>query len=174
MSEYLTQPTSSEAPSIGQRLAGARQRKSVSLAEVSSAIKLKIAFLEALEHDRFGELPSSFYTRSFIRMYGNYLGLDGEALAEEWSSHDEEPEEAEHGRSLALGYHVTLLLNSALRHKITAVVVLVCIVLLIAYCGRSDREVTAPVVVPGAKADADFLRDYQPVFDRDEPLPTLP
>jgi cytoskeletal protein RodZ len=160
-------------PSIGARLRAARLNKGSSPADVAAATKLKVAFLEALESDRFAELPATFYTKSFIRMYGNHLGLDGAELAEEWSAQAIEPEEEEQGSGFTFGYHLTLMLNAVLRNKVTAVIVLVAIVLLISYCGRSERTERVPVASTASAATDQTIRDYQPVFDRNEPLPSL-
>jgi cytoskeletal protein RodZ len=161
-------------PTIGQRVREARQRKGAALADASSAVKLKIAFLEAIEGDHFEDLPSPFYAKSFIRMYANYVGLDGEALAEEWGSLRGEPETVDHRPGLGVGYHVTLLLNTILRHRMmTAIILLVAAVLLIAYCSRGDRAAEMALETPEGESVDQALREYQPVFDRDEPLPSL-
>ncbi|MCS7048510.1 MAG: helix-turn-helix domain-containing protein [Verrucomicrobiae bacterium] len=68
--------------SIGETLREARHRKQVSLEEVSRATKIKIEVIEHLEADEFDRLVSPTYAKGFIRIYGDYLGLDGRALAD--------------------------------------------------------------------------------------------
>lgn len=68
--------------SIGETLREARHRKQVSLEEVARATKIKLEVLECMEADEFDRLASPTYARGFIRIYGDYLGLDGRALAD--------------------------------------------------------------------------------------------
>lgn len=68
--------------SIGETLREARHRKQVSLEEVARATKIKIEILEHLEADEYNRLVSPTYAKGFIRIYGDYLGLDGRALAD--------------------------------------------------------------------------------------------
>ena len=39
-------------------------------------------YLRALENEEWDVLPGGAYTRSFIRTYATFLGLDGERLAD--------------------------------------------------------------------------------------------
>lgn len=69
--------------SIGQRLREERLAKGIKLSEVSEVTRIRTAFLEAIEADRFDQLPGSFYARSFIRQYAGYLGLEDPHLEAE-------------------------------------------------------------------------------------------
>jgi len=51
--------------------------------EISNALKISTRFLEAMERDDFSKLPGGVFTKSFVRQYAGYLGLDGEELAAE-------------------------------------------------------------------------------------------
>jgi helix-turn-helix protein len=51
--------------------------------EVEAAIKIRSRYLLAIENEDWDQLPGDTYARAFIRTYGNFLGLDGERLAEE-------------------------------------------------------------------------------------------
>lgn len=62
----------------------ARIRRKVDLSEVEAATKIRIRFLRAIENEEWEVLPGGAYTRGFIRTYANYLGLDGERLADEY------------------------------------------------------------------------------------------
>ncbi len=68
--------------SIGFTLREARERKGVSLADVARTTKVKYEILERIESDDTERLVSPTYTRGFIKLYADYLGLDGRALAE--------------------------------------------------------------------------------------------
>lgn len=69
---------------IGVTLREARNRRKVDLAEVEAAIKIRPRYLSAIENEEWDALPGGAYTRAFIRSYANYLGLDGERLADEY------------------------------------------------------------------------------------------
>jgi cytoskeleton protein RodZ len=71
-------------PSIGETLREARIRRRIDLTEVEAATKIRARYLRALENDEWDVLPGGAYTRSFIRTYAGYLGLDGERLADEF------------------------------------------------------------------------------------------
>lgn len=66
---------------VGEQLRERRKQLGHSLEDVQSATKIRRLYLEAIEADRFGDLPGPVYARGFIRSYGNFLGLDGRALA---------------------------------------------------------------------------------------------
>jgi cytoskeleton protein RodZ len=72
------------ATEIGTTLRETRIRRRVDLAEVEAATKIRVRYLRALENEEWDVLPGGAYTRSFIRTYANYLGLDGERLADEF------------------------------------------------------------------------------------------
>ncbi len=58
--------------------------RAVSLEEISSATKISLRFLEAIERDDFSKLPGGIFSRSFIRSYARYLGLDEERVMAEY------------------------------------------------------------------------------------------
>jgi cytoskeleton protein RodZ len=72
------------APPIGESLRDARARRGIELSDVERATKIRIKYLRAMEEERWELLPGAAYARGFLRTYGNSLGLDGEALVEEY------------------------------------------------------------------------------------------
>lgn len=68
---------------VGATLREARNRRKLDLSEVEQAIKIRARLLRAMENEEWDALPSGSYARSFVRTYGNFLGLDGERLAED-------------------------------------------------------------------------------------------
>lgn len=58
--------------------------RGVTLEEISDATKIAVRTLQALEADHFEKLPGGIFTRSFIRTYAKYLGLDEEAVMAEF------------------------------------------------------------------------------------------
>lgn len=69
---------------IGRRLREARERKGLSLAAAEEGTKIRRKYLEALEAGRREDLPQEVYIRGYIRTYGNFLGLDGQRLLQEY------------------------------------------------------------------------------------------
>jgi cytoskeletal protein RodZ len=62
--------------SFGASLREARERKGVSLRQISAATKISVAALESLEKDDFSKLPGGIFSRSFVRSYAIEVGLD--------------------------------------------------------------------------------------------------
>jgi helix-turn-helix protein/uncharacterized protein DUF4115 len=73
------------ASTVGQALREAREQRGVELSEVEQATKIRAKFLEAMEADRWEELPAPVYARGFLDIYARYLGLDQQALLDEYS-----------------------------------------------------------------------------------------
>lgn len=57
-----------------------REKKGVSLAEVSAATKINPHLLEALESDHIEKLPAPAFVKGFVRSYARYLGLDSKEV----------------------------------------------------------------------------------------------
>ncbi len=72
--------------SFGESLRREREMRGVTLEEISDNTKISVRFLDALETEQFSKLPGGIFTRSFIRSYANYLGLDPEQVLAEYQS----------------------------------------------------------------------------------------
>ena len=70
--------------SFGESLRREREMRGVSLEEISATTKINIRFLQALEAEDFAKLPGGIFTRSFLRAYAGYLGLDTERILVEY------------------------------------------------------------------------------------------
>jgi transcriptional regulator with XRE-family HTH domain len=68
---------------IGSTLREARIRHHIDLIEIEEKTKIRVRYLRALENEEWDVLPGPTYTRSFIRTYASFLGLDGERLADD-------------------------------------------------------------------------------------------
>jgi cytoskeleton protein RodZ len=69
--------------SIGDTLRRERQRRNLELPKIAGELKISVRFLEAMEEDDFAKLPGGVFTRSFLRQYATFLGLDAEELVSE-------------------------------------------------------------------------------------------
>jgi len=70
--------------SFGESLRREREMRGVSLEEISATTKINQRFLQALETEDFAKLPGGLFTRSFLRAYAGYLGLDAERILAEY------------------------------------------------------------------------------------------
>jgi cytoskeleton protein RodZ len=77
--------------SIGDTLRRERQRRNLDLPKIAGELKISTRFLEAMEQDEFAKLPGGVFTRSFVRQYASFLGLDAEELVQEME-HAADPE----------------------------------------------------------------------------------
>ncbi len=66
--------------SIGETLRQARHNKKASLEDASRATKIKFDILEQLEADEFDRLAAPAYTKGFLKLYSEYLGLDSQTI----------------------------------------------------------------------------------------------
>jgi cytoskeleton protein RodZ len=73
-----------QLPTFGENLRREREMRGVTLEEISDTTKISVRLLKALEEDDFGKLPGGVFTRSFIRSYAQFLGLDEEHVLAEY------------------------------------------------------------------------------------------
>jgi len=69
---------------IGETLREARHDAGIELEEVERTIRIRSRYLAALENEDWDVLPGDAYVRGFLHTYGDYLGLDGTALVDEY------------------------------------------------------------------------------------------
>lgn len=63
---------------IGATFSEERKRKNLTLSEVANTLRIKVAFLKAIEEGNFKALPPSAYAHGFVRNYAKFLGLPEE------------------------------------------------------------------------------------------------
>ncbi|MBV6626784.1 MAG: helix-turn-helix domain-containing protein [Rivularia sp. (in: Bacteria)] len=71
---------------ITDKLRQIREEKGIHIEQIAAKILVRPTFLNALEQGRFEELPEPVYIQGFIRRYGDALGIDGVALAQEFGA----------------------------------------------------------------------------------------
>lgn len=62
--------------SFGSRLKREREKRKITLDDISVATKIAPRFLIALESDQFDQLPGGIFNKGFVRSYARHLGLD--------------------------------------------------------------------------------------------------
>jgi transcriptional regulator with XRE-family HTH domain len=80
---------------IGSVLRAARERRGLELGEVERETRIRVRYLVALEQERFGLLPARAYAKGFLRVYADFLGLDGRLMVEEFNARFPEVEPPE-------------------------------------------------------------------------------
>lgn len=74
---------------IGATLREARTRARIEIAQMEAQTKIRAKYLRALENEEWELLPGPTYVKSFLRTYGDMLGLDGRALVAEFKRSQE-------------------------------------------------------------------------------------
>jgi len=65
-----------ETESLGDYLKKEREKKNISLRDVSRNTRVREHLLEAIEADRYDLLPSPTFVKGFLQSYAKYVGLD--------------------------------------------------------------------------------------------------
>ncbi len=71
---------------IGQILKTTRENKNFDIEDVSAATSIRKLYLVAIEENNFSAIPGEVFTKGIIRTYGNFLGVDGQALVEQYKA----------------------------------------------------------------------------------------
>lgn len=71
---------------VGDFLKSIRSERGISLAQVAQVTHIKIRFLEALENNHYGVLPSEVQAKGFLRLYAGYLNIPEYPLIEAWKN----------------------------------------------------------------------------------------
>jgi cytoskeletal protein RodZ len=71
---------------IGSSLREARTRQALDFEEMETRTKVRAKYLRFLEEERFEQLPGHTYTKGFLRVYADALGLDGNLYVDEYNS----------------------------------------------------------------------------------------
>jgi cytoskeletal protein RodZ len=66
---------------VGERLAHARERRGLTLAEVAESTRIPLRHLKAIEGGDYASLPAPTYSAGFVKVYAKTLGLDPQSLS---------------------------------------------------------------------------------------------
>ncbi|MEC8181148.1 MAG: RodZ domain-containing protein [Pseudomonadota bacterium] len=81
----------SDSEGLGADLQRARLARGLSLADVSASLRLRAAYLEAIENDRREALPGPVYANGYVRSYAAYLGMDPDATVRRFKKEAGDP-----------------------------------------------------------------------------------
>lgn len=71
-------------PAVGERLRIAREAQGMTIEEIAAKTRIPARHLRTIERGSYDELPAATYTIGFIKSWARLLGLDGQALAQEF------------------------------------------------------------------------------------------
>jgi cytoskeleton protein RodZ len=71
---------------IGTELRAARQRRPLTISDVSGTLRIQRAYLSALEEGRTDDLPGPTYAIGFLRTYSEFLGFDSDEIIRQYKS----------------------------------------------------------------------------------------
>lgn len=74
---------------LGQKLRQARIDKGYTIDDLQQITKIQKRYLLAIEEGNFDQLPGKFYVNAFIKQYAQTVGLDGQALLNEYQGTDQ-------------------------------------------------------------------------------------
>jgi cytoskeletal protein RodZ len=71
-------------PSFGERLKKEREKRGMTLEDVSGATKISVRNLRALEQEKFDQMPGGIFNRGFVRSFAKHLGLDDDQVVADY------------------------------------------------------------------------------------------
>lgn len=75
-------PRLARIDSVGTTLRRARESFGEDLRAVAETLKIRYVYLQAIEEERYKDLPGATYAVGFIRTYADYLSLDSKVLVD--------------------------------------------------------------------------------------------
>jgi len=70
----------SVSETVGSTLRQQREKKRMSLAEVSRVTRIPVSTLESIEQDHFDDLPGEVFVKGFLKSYAQSLGLQSDEI----------------------------------------------------------------------------------------------
>jgi cytoskeleton protein RodZ len=161
----------------GSELREARERLGWDLGEVAAALRIKLAYLQAIEDGRISALPGNAYALGFLRTYATTLGLDPDAITRRFRA-----EAQDVNRKTALAFPSPVPERGV---PTGAMVLLGLVIAIVGYVGwyrLSDHEQTATHTVPAVPEQLLAAPKAAPVSPQvasvmptpGTPTPTLP
>lgn len=124
------------AQRIGVLLRRTREGRRIALGDVAATLRIRVAYLEAIETGAYEKLPGPVYAVGFVRAYAEYLGLDGEEAARQFKR---EGQGLDHQPDLTLPMPIAERSIPGGRILMTALVLAICGYGLWYYAGTAQR-----------------------------------
>ena len=77
----------SDRDHFGPRLRRERERRGISLETLARATKVSVDLWDGMERNDFSRWPSGIFARAFVRDYARTLGLDADAVVDDFCRH---------------------------------------------------------------------------------------
>src|SRR5204863_9455802 len=66
---------------FGKHLEKVRTERGLSIEQAAAAVRIRATFIRALENSDLTKFPNAAYAKSFLLMYGRFLGVDLKSVA---------------------------------------------------------------------------------------------
>jgi cytoskeleton protein RodZ len=63
-------------PSFGENLKKEREKRKITIEDISASTKIGTRMLQALEENKFNQLPGGIFNKGFVRSYARFVGID--------------------------------------------------------------------------------------------------
>lgn len=71
---------------VGSTLRQQREKKRMSLAEVSRVTRIPVSTLESIEQDHFDDLPGEVFVKGFLKSYAQSIGLEADEIVARYTA----------------------------------------------------------------------------------------
>lgn len=71
---------------LGERLKKIREGRGLDYGKVETETSIRTDYLKCLEDGDYASLPGEIYAKNFLKVYGGFLGLDEEAIIEQYEN----------------------------------------------------------------------------------------
>ena len=71
---------------VGSTLRQQREKKRMSIAEVSRVTRIPVSTLESIEQDHFDDLPGEVFVKGFLKSYAQSVGLDSDDIVTRYTA----------------------------------------------------------------------------------------
>lgn len=128
-------------------------RARIDITEVETRTKIRAKYLRAIENEEWDLLPGPIYVKSFLRTYGDFLGLDSRLLVDEYKRRYERPSDHEMRPISALRHERERAARGPLLPPWAIIgVVLVAVVVVLYLIGTAGNDKNTPTTSTGAQA----------------------
>jgi cytoskeletal protein RodZ len=168
--------------SFGARLKRERERRGITLEDISVSTKIGTRMLHALEEDHFDQLPGGIFNRGFIRAYAHHLGLDEEQTIAEYLAASGDsipgriPESEQEAQVVEIQAEEERSASSGMPWGIFAIVVLVAAIGVAIWgsYAREKRKPAAEAVAPETRQPAQVTAAAAPPAVTPKPVSATP
>ncbi|MDO6413209.1 DUF4115 domain-containing protein [Sphingomonas sp. BIUV-7] len=84
MNEVRNGLAENASATVGSQLRAARESQSLTLGEIAERTRIPTRHLNAIESDDHSGLPAATYSSGFVKTYARLLGLDGQAMSQQF------------------------------------------------------------------------------------------